>query len=151
MFTDPKKPRGQVISVDLQHMSPVIGATVLHSSDFTNAETQQKILKLLGGRRADLILSDMAPSATGVKSLDHQQIMQLAYSVLRFSLVALAEGGTLVVKLLQSEQREGYEAALKKCFVDVRIVKPHASRMDSAEMFILARQFHLGRTPGDTA
>lgn len=132
-------------------MSPVIGATVLHSSDFMNAETQQAILKLLSGRRADIILSDMAPPATGVKSIDHQQIMQLAYSALRFALVALAEGGTLVVKLLQSDLREGYEAALKKCFVDVRIVKPHSSRMDSAEMFMLAQQFHLGKTPSATA
>lgn len=130
-------------------MLPVIGATVLCNSDFTNPKTQQDILTLLGDSRADVILSDMAPPATGIKSLDQPQIMKLAYSALRFSLVALSEGGTFLVKIFQSGLMEGYESALNKCFTDVRIVKPHASRIDSAEMFILAQGFHLGRKAAD--
>lgn len=146
---EPKQPKGRVISIDVQHMLPVIGATVLCNSDFTNPKIQQEILMLLGDNRADVILSDMAPSATGIKSLDQPQIMKLAYAALRFSLVALSEGGTFLVKLLQSELIQGYESALKKCFTDLRIVKPHASRIDSAEMFIIAREFHLGKKAAD--
>jgi len=85
------KPRGQVISVDLQHMLPVDGATMLDNCDMTSVETQQRIMQLVAGRGVDVILSDMAPPATGIKSLDHDLIVRLAMSVLRFSLTIFGD------------------------------------------------------------
>lgn len=91
-YTAPEWPQGHVISIDLQHMLPIDGATVLDNCDFTATETQQRIVQLVSGHGgADVVLSDMAPSATGVKALDHDLIIQLAMSVLRFSLTVLKE------------------------------------------------------------
>lgn len=130
---------------------PIKGAIILPECDITKQETQQQILNILNGQKVDVMLSDMAPSATGVKTLDHQQIVQLAMAVLRFSLGCLAEGGSFLVKLLQGGECKSFEKTVGKCFTDVRFVKPHASRMDSAEVFLLARNFTLRSTKNRTA
>ena len=131
----------QIIGVDLQDFIPVEGATILKKSDFTSAETQQKILDLLAGKKADIVLSDMAPNATGIKSLDHEQIVELCIAVIRFANVVLAPGGTCLVKLWQGGEQAKLETLMRKLFQRVQVVIPSASRPDSAELFILARNF----------
>lgn len=91
--TDEGKPRGTVIGIDLQSIQPIPGAIVLDNCDVTSSKTQQTIRRVLDGRPVDVILSDMAPSATGVSSLDHDQIVQLAMTVLHMSLTLLKEVG----------------------------------------------------------
>jgi len=64
---------------------------VLDNCDFTSAETQERIIRILKGRSVDVILSDMAPASSGVRSLDHDCIVELALSVLRLSAAILTE------------------------------------------------------------
>jgi len=52
-------------------------------------------------------------------------------------------GGTLLVKLWQGCETDLVIQAMRKCFANVQTVKPLASRADSAEIFLLARQFSL--------
>ena len=42
-----------------------------------SAESDPKILELLGGREPDLVMSDMAPNACGSHSADHDAIVNL--------------------------------------------------------------------------
>ena len=87
----PNEPHGHVISVDLQHMWPLSGATVLENCDVTSDKTQEQIKQVLNGRSVDVVLSDMAPAASGVRSLDHDRIVHLALSVLRLSAAIMTE------------------------------------------------------------
>jgi len=91
LFAVPEQPQGHVISVDLQHIRPLLGATVLEDCDIRSAETCERIKQVLNGRFVDVVLSDMAPPPSGVKSLDHQCIVQLALSVLRLSATIMTE------------------------------------------------------------
>ena len=91
LFVVQEEPQGHVISVDMQHIQPLPGATVLDNCDVTSAETHTRIKQVLNGRSVDVVLSDMAPAPSGVKSLDHECIVQLALSVLRLSAVILTE------------------------------------------------------------
>ena len=52
-------------------------------------------------------------------------------------------GGTLLVKLWQGKDTDSVMQAMRKCFAKVQIIKPLASRADSAEIFLLARQLSL--------
>ena len=70
---------------------PISGAVILENCDVTSSATQHKIREILNGRPVDLVLSDIAPSATGVSSLDHEQIVQLAMTVLHMSATLLKE------------------------------------------------------------
>jgi len=53
----------------------------------------------------------------------------------------LAPGGTLLAKVLQGGTEPSLLAELKRDFSSVRHVKPAASRMDSAELYLLAVGF----------
>lgn len=64
-------------------MYPIKGVTLMGNSDFTLPTTWKKIKEILNGRPIDVVLSDMAPNATGVKHLDHDLIIKLGYSVIK--------------------------------------------------------------------
>ncbi|KAK7003879.1 rRNA methyltransferase 2 mitochondrial [Biomphalaria glabrata] len=138
---DINKPKGTVIGVDLQYFSPVDGATILPQSDFTTEATQTKIKDLLCHQKADVLLSDMAPRATGLRSHNHEAIIELCFYVLRFSLVILKPEGTMLCKLWMGGDQSRFEKAMQTVFQHVRVVKPEASREDSAEIFLLGRKF----------
>lgn len=90
---------------------------------------------------ADAVLSDMAPLATGAKAMDHEAITNLAYSALRFSVMVSRPGASFLVKIWDGGLASNLQADISKFYEKVKVVKPEASRSDSAEMFLLARQF----------
>jgi 23S rRNA (uridine2552-2'-O)-methyltransferase len=55
-------------------MPRIEGAVVL-KLDFTKEASSAEILRILNGAKADVILSDMAPSASGHRDLDHSLLM----------------------------------------------------------------------------
>ena len=109
--------------------------------DFTTSQTQSKILETLAGRKPHVVLSDMAPKATGVTHLDNENIIHLCYVTLRFAAQVSEVGATLVVKLWQCGQAKQLETDFSKFYSNVKYVKPNSSRTDSAEIFLLARNF----------
>jgi len=136
-----KLPNGILIGVDLQQMYPIKGVTLLGNSDFTSLKTWTKIKELLNSRLIDVVLSDMAPNATGVKHLDHDLIIKLAYSVIKFAILNSNVGATCLIKILDGNQNKEIEKTLLKYYSNVKFVKPEASRSDSAEKYLLAREF----------
>eukprot|EP01134_Creolimax_fragrantissima_P002468 CFRG2468T1 len=135
---------GIVISVDICDMHPVSGA-ILVKGDFTEASTQAVVSGHLNGKLADVILSDMAPSASGQQCVDFDRIMVLCDAVLYFAETKLASGGTLVVKILGGGDIKEFRGILNKKFETVKFAKPEASRSTSSESFIIAKGFNPPR------
>jgi 23S rRNA (uridine2552-2'-O)-methyltransferase len=135
----PGKAQGNVVAVDLSPMDPVPGAVVLQR-DVRDAATIAAITESLGGP-ADLVLSDMAPAATGHAQTDHLRIVALAETAYDAAVGLLAPGGDFVCKVLQGGAQGDLLAALKRDFASVRHVKPPASRADSAEVYLVAQGF----------
>jgi 23S rRNA (uridine2552-2'-O)-methyltransferase len=133
------KPAGQVVAVDVSPMDPVPGALVLQG-DCREAATIARVREALGGA-ADLVLSDMAPPATGHAQTDHLRIVALAEVAHESALELLAPGGSFVCKVLQGGAQGDLLAALKRDFATVRHVKPPASRADSSEVYLVAQGF----------
>ncbi|KAG0717183.1 rRNA methyltransferase 2, mitochondrial [Chionoecetes opilio] len=137
------KSQGMVIGIDLQSVHPVPGATLLDGRDFTAPQTQLQVLELLNGRKVNVVLSDMAPKASGIKGLDHENIISLAYAALRFAAQNTAEGGSLLCKIWEGFMTHQLISDMKRSFRTVKIVKPAASRGDSSEAFLVAKElFH---------
>jgi 23S rRNA (uridine2552-2'-O)-methyltransferase len=130
---------GRVVAIDLSPMDPVPGAIVLQR-DVRDADTIAAIREALGGP-ADLVLSDMAPPATGHAQTDHLRIVALAELAYDSAVELLAPGGDFVCKVLQGGAQGDLLAALKRDFTTVRHVKPPASRTDSAEVYLIAQGF----------
>jgi 23S rRNA (uridine2552-2'-O)-methyltransferase len=131
--------RGRVIAIDLLDMAPLPGVEFLRL-DFLDNDAPEAIKSALQGA-ADVVLSDMAPNASGHGRTDHLKIMALAEAAASFAVEVLAPGGTFVCKVLQGGTEASLLAALKCDFMRVKHVKPAASRSDSAELYLLATGF----------
>jgi 23S rRNA (uridine2552-2'-O)-methyltransferase len=133
------KSAGVVIGIDITPVEPIAGATVL-AKDFYDEDAPAELTALLGGP-ADVVLSDMAASATGDTQVDHMRIMGLAEAAHDFARQILKPGGTFVAKVLRGGTERTLLDLLKKDFTKVRHVKPEASRADSAEMYVVGTGF----------
>jgi 23S rRNA (uridine2552-2'-O)-methyltransferase len=136
------KGRGRVVGIDLLEMEPLPGAT-FHVLNFTAPEAPRLLKEWLGGS-ADVVLSDMAPNATGHKRTDHLRIMGLAELAADFACEVLAAGGVFLAKVLQGGTERDLLGRLKSEFSLVRHVKPLASRKESSELYVLAMGFRGG-------
>jgi 23S rRNA (uridine2552-2'-O)-methyltransferase len=132
--------QGRVIAVDLVEMEPIAGVEHLRL-DMAEEDAACRLREVLGGKRADLVLSDMHAPATGHKATDHLRIMGLVEAALDLAEDILAPGGTFLAKVLQGGAGKDLVARLSRSFAKVRHVKPKASRAESAEMYVLATGF----------
>ena len=130
-----------MLGVDLLHIFPLEGATFLCPADVTDPRTFRKIQELLPGGRADVILSDMAPNATGIRSLDHDRLISLCLSLLDMVPHVLHPRGTFLCKTWAGSQSHRLQKRLTEEFQNTRTVKPEASRKESSEVYLLATQY----------
>ena len=131
---------GVVVAVDVTELEPIPGVQVL-CADFLDDGTPQRIIELLGGAGADVVLSDMAAPASGHKRTDHLKIMALCETALHFANEVLRPGGVFLAKVLQGGTEKALFDAMRRDFETVRHVKPKASRQDSSELYVLAMGF----------
>jgi 23S rRNA (uridine2552-2'-O)-methyltransferase len=127
---------GRVVGIDLQEMEPIPGATLLHG-DFMEDDAPQRLKAAMEGP-ADLVMSDMAASASGHTQTDHLRIMALAETAHAFAREVLKPGGAFLCKVLRGGAERNLLLALKRDFAKVRHIKPPSSRADSAESFVVA-------------
>lgn len=130
---------GVVVALDLAEMAPIKGAQII-VADADATEVPRRIQALLGGR-ADVVLSDMAPAASGHRGADHLRSIALAETALDLAQALLAPGGRFVCKVWQGGAAPELLAALMRAFATVRHAKPPASRAESPEIYIIATGF----------
>jgi len=132
---------GKIIGVDLRPITPLPDPQIIVvTGDISAAVTITRIMQLCGGH-ADVVLSDLAPKLTGVRSRDQMQARELAEAALDFAARVLRPGGKFVIKLFMGEELAGYLDRLRECFEHVRTTRPDASRKGSAELYAIASRF----------
>jgi 23S rRNA (uridine2552-2'-O)-methyltransferase len=125
----------KVVGLDLLAIDPIPGATFL-KADIEAPETPDLALEALGGP-ADLLLSDLAPSATGQRAVDRLRSEAMGEMVLDLAPSLLKPGGHLLLKLLRGADVALIKAA-KTVFKSARLVRPDATRKESSEVYLLA-------------
>ena len=128
------KPAGKVIAVDLLEIAPISGVTVL-KGDFREA----RVLEALEGRKADVVLSDVLPNLSGIANVDQARGAELFFAAMDFCQKALKSDGVFVLKAFQGEAFDEVLQRLKHDFVKVSVRKPEASRGESRETYVVAR------------
>ena len=89
----------------------------------------------------DLILSDIAPNTTGHQSTDHLRITNMLFDIIELLDKVLNNEGAFVAKIWKGSEEKNLVNNIKKKFKHVSYFKPDSSRKDSAEIFIVARNF----------
>lgn len=129
---------GRVIAIDLLPIAPLPGVECLQG-DFTEPEVLDLLLERLAGRRADLVISDMAPNISGIGPSDQARAMYLAELALDFAVGHLALGGVCLIKTFQGEGFPELLRRVRRQFTSSAVRKPEASRARSAEMYVVGK------------
>ena len=129
-----------VVAIDYLDMDPIPGVSFL-KKDFTDDDAPAALIAAMGGKKADLVLSDMAAPTTGHKPTDHLRIVHLVELAADFAIQVLAPGGAFVAKVFQGGTEHELLAMLKRNFATTLHAKPKASRPESAETYLVARGF----------
>jgi 23S rRNA (uridine2552-2'-O)-methyltransferase len=130
--------KGRVVAVDLLPMESLAGVHFVQG-DFREQEVLDALLAALGGRKADLVISDLAPNISGIGVSDQARSMYLCELALEFARQCLKPGGSLLVKVFQGAGFTEFLAGMRKSFVKVGSRKPEASRGRSSEMYLLGK------------
>jgi len=100
-----------------------------------------------GPVKYDMVLSDLAPHVSGVWEVDHARQIDLARCALRIACNVLKPSGNLLVKVFQGSEINDFRNEMRTRFHFLRIIKPPASRAESAELYFLGLEF-LGYAEG---
>ena len=135
-------PKGRVVAMDILPMDAIPGVEFIQA-DFTTDFALQQLQGAVKKQGASLVISDMAPNISGVRSVDQPRSMYLVELGLDLARKTLAGGGHFVAKVFHGE---GFDELLNECrksFKSVRIRKPAASRPESRETYVVASGYRL--------
>jgi len=132
--------KGTMIALDILPMEPIDGVSIIEG-DFREDAVFEQLMAVMAEKKADLVISDMAPNISGMGSVDMPRAYYLAELALDLARQVLKPGGGLLVKLFQGEGFEAYNRDLKAGFSRVVMRKPKASRPRSREIYALATGF----------
>ena len=133
-------PRGLVVAVDLLPMTPLSGVHFIQG-DCREEATIEAVADSLAGRPVDLVLSDMAPNLSGIRSVDEARSLELVGVAFDACQRFLRPGGTLLVKAFQHEDTERFLREQRNAFEKIVRRKPAASRRESREFYVVAAGF----------
>ncbi len=133
---------GMVVALDILPMDALPGVEVLQG-DFQDEEVFNRLLATLDGRPVDIVMSDMAPNMSGMRSIDQPKAMYLCELTLDLARNVLKPGGNMLLKLFQGEGSDAFIKECRKSFRKIVIRKPAASRARSREVYVLALNYFV--------
>ena len=133
---EPGPLQGTIVALDMLDLEPIDGVDFIRG-DFREPEVLAALEARLGGRKVDVVLSDMAPNLSGIVAVDAARVGELVELAIEFARDHLVADGALVCKLFHGS---GYSQLVKRFkdeFRAVKPIKPKASRAKSAETFVV--------------
>jgi 23S rRNA (uridine2552-2'-O)-methyltransferase len=127
---------GTILAMDILPMEPIEGVTFLQG-DFREPEVAAQLDALLAGRKADAVVSDMAPNLSGIASADAARIAHLVELAVEFAEAHMKPDGALVCKVFHGSGYSQLAKLFKDRFRVVKPMKPKASRSNSSETFLV--------------
>jgi len=102
--------------------------------DITAAEVKEA---LLSKSPYTAIISDAAPGTTGNHTVDAARSLELAEAVIAYAHNALADNGSLVLKVFQGGDSGAVLKQMKSLFETAKSFKPQACRGESVETYFI--------------
>lgn len=127
---------GTIIALDLLPMDPIEGVTFIQG-DFREPEVLVRLETAMAGRKADAVVSDMAPNLSGIESADAARIAHLVELAVEFAGHHMKPDGALVTKVFHGSGYSQLVKLFKETFRTVKPLKPKASRDKSSETFLV--------------
>jgi len=128
-------PGGEVVGVDLREPENLRS----EGFRFIKADVLSLDIEWLFGEigRRDVVLSDLAPSTSGIAVADVSRSLELARRALAIGLSVLRKKGHFLCKVFEGEGAQDLRREISSRFDQMRIVRPSAVRKASREMYFL--------------
>lgn len=147
--------KSKIVAVDILDLKSIDGVNFIQG-DFCDEKIKIEIIKTLNPslnfeldqtdldsnvkRCIDLVLSDIAPSMTGNRSVDFYKIDYIAEVVIDFTKSFIKFGGSMVLKYFHTGNNKVINI-FKQNFSMVKVFKPDSSRKESSEVYIVGQGF----------
>jgi 23S rRNA (uridine2552-2'-O)-methyltransferase len=133
-------PSGRIVGIDLKPIDHVFPKHVITlQGDIFEQEFVEESLR--DHFPFDVVLSDMAPSTSGIRVADSARSALLFERAYEIACSVLKPGGTFLAKLFHGSDFHRLLAEAKKQFGQTRAIRPEATRKQSKEIYILALNF----------
>lgn len=129
--------RGLVVGLDILPIAPLPLSNAFVKKEDIRELRVADFLAALGIPSFDVITSDIAPNLSGIREVDHANMMDLYQAVLRIVREGLRGGGNFLVKVFVSPEFKDMTSELKPLFAKVAAFKPKSSRDVSAETYLV--------------
>ena len=127
---------GTILALDILPMEPIEGVTFIQG-DFREPEAAERLQAAMAGRKADAVVSDMAPNLSGIPASDSARIADLVELAIDFAQSHMKPDGALVCKVFHGSGYSQLVKLFKERFRVVKPLKPKASRDKSSETFLV--------------
>lgn len=132
---------GKVVGIDIRPLNKKLmhikNISLFEQDIFEVQETSQ-----LGvDHKFDVVISDMAPNTTGIRSVDQDRSLNLVEKVFEVLPVFLKGNGNLVIKVFDSSQAQKFLKEQKNLFKQYDFLKPKSTRSISKEFFVIGRGY----------
>jgi 23S rRNA (uridine2552-2'-O)-methyltransferase len=127
--------KGTVIGIDLKPVT--IGLPPQASVHVGDVRALEDGLIEKLGHDFNAVISDMAPSTSGIKDVDAARSLDLCMAALAVAGRFLAPGGTFLCKIFQGPDMGTFGDQVKKYFNKQKTFKPQSSRKASREIYMI--------------
>jgi 23S rRNA (uridine2552-2'-O)-methyltransferase len=129
---------GLVVGIDLKKIEHAFGNRVITvQGDIFDLEFVETAIR--DYLPFDAVLSDMAPSTSGVKAADSARSALLFECAFQIARRVLKPGGNFLAKMFHGPEFHRLLAELKQEFSRTRAIRPEATRKQSREIYILGK------------
>ncbi len=129
--------KGAITGVDLLPIEPIDDVNLIQDDFRSWCKT---IIQKFDG-----VISDMAPSSTGLMHVDQLKMAGLIEDLLPYLSDLLVPEGFFIFKTFQGGLNNEIQKNLKQMFKTVKHFKPKASRSDSRETYVICLSFTVSQ------
>jgi 23S rRNA (uridine2552-2'-O)-methyltransferase len=130
-------PSGRLLGVDLSPVTVSLPNAVFIEADLRDLNLETIFQEHGFNPPFDIVMSDMAPKTTGIKSADQVRSLELCELALDVAKRFLKQNGIFICKFFQSGEFGQLRTAIKKEFERVEAIKPESTRAISKEIFLV--------------
>ena len=127
-------PQSQILAIDLLDMDSIDGVSFFQE-DILNIDQIDEIYSLRNN--FDLVISDLAPNLSGIRTIDEENIFELNLLTLETAVSYLKKDeSSFIMKTFQNSSLKKLRLTMEKSFQLVQTYKPAASKSKSGEIYL---------------
>lgn len=132
-------PEGLVVAVDVRKFKPFEEENIITLQlDILEDDVVSNVLRVLGGKHADLLISDASPRFTGIRDVDVIRQYELALRSYEIAGSLVKRNGSVMLKAFDCEEVMELAEKLRRDYAVVKRLVPQARRKTSSEFYFIA-------------